>query len=300
MNQHTESTLLDPRKLSAHRRWNRKIVLALCVFMMLVLAAELKYYFVERAIGHYLVWHNRGRERSGPTWERASSTIQAGSRLESISQQQRQDEKKLEEIDSFRDVVRVAREQQEVGIPEKHFQRIYARLPFFLKPLLVQPDSLIYFASRDMLDMVYILASGNDVELYMQGRQKEILFKAALSEEQIQMIAQHGRQARIDLVTDARFSPQRIFPVSRFLEKIGELTYDAQQRFLQALPGLYEHAAPNTRLAISNKISNGLIEIAIVTDNLRGYLYYIPEEMITDFVSVLGDDVYDDEDENIL
>ncbi|MFQ5632595.1 MAG: hypothetical protein ACE5I1_27825, partial [bacterium] len=73
------------------------------------------------------------------------------------------------------------------------------------------------------------------------------------------------------------------------------------QSFLQAMPALFEFAQPTTRIAISNKITNNLVEVAVATDNLRAFLYYLPEEWINDLVSVLDDeDFIRDENENFL
>ncbi|MFQ5631990.1 MAG: hypothetical protein ACE5I1_24735, partial [bacterium] len=98
---------------AVYRKWNRRnwfvAILALAVLFVL----EWQFFFIERAIGRYLVWNNLGREQLGPQWEKANSRLAAGSRLENVAFERREAERKLGNLHTFGQVLDFMADQQQ-------------------------------------------------------------------------------------------------------------------------------------------------------------------------------------------
>lgn len=282
--------MVEITDLHAYRRWNRRVWLILLALFAVAAVFEWQFYFVERAIGRYLVWRNSGREQSGPRWEQANSRLAAGSRLESIAYQRRESERKLEQINTFAQLLEVMQAQTQFELAPVHFERIYNNLPFYLKSQILPPDSLLELGAHGLLVNTLWLRGPTSLVVYFLGRNNEVLTKATLLSEQIEMILRHGQRVNLNIDSEPRFSTIRPFPLARFLRLLQRLDYDTQQNFLQNMPALFQYANPGTRIAISNKITNGLVEVAIATGNFHVFLYYLPEEWINDLVSVLNDE----------
>jgi hypothetical protein len=287
--------------VNLYRKWNRRVGLWVLLAVLVLGVLEWRFFIVERAIGHYLVWNNLGREELGPQWEKANSRIVAGSRLENIAFERRQSERKLEGVRTFGQALELLTENRRLELAPEHFERVYNSLPFYLKPLILAPDSLIYLGANGLLANTLWMQNVTFLEIYFLGHGNEVLSKATLDKEQIDMILRHGRQENVNIDAEPRFSVIRAFSLPGFLQKIDRLDYATRQNFLQAMPAIFEFARPATRIAISNKLADNLVEVAVATDNFRAFIYYLPEEWINDLVSVLDDeDFRRDENEDFL
>lgn len=284
-----------------YHNWNRKYWLALIAAVLIFSGLEWKFYVVERAVGQFLAWNNMGREQLGPTWEKSKNRLLAGSRLENIASQIRASERKLRSVKTFDQVLELLGNDRQLELSRVHFERVYRSLPFYLKPLLLSADSLLALGAQGILAKTLWVQNVTALDVYFLDDDNALLSHAVLSREQIDMILRNGKAEVINLNAESRFSGIRTFSLKRFSQKLGELDYEIRQNFFHALPALFEYAEPATKIAISNKIVSSYVEIAVMIDAAQAYIYYLPEEWINDFVSVLDrEDFLNDEDENIL
>lgn len=277
---------------NAYQKWNRRLWGAALLVAVLFGVIEWHYNIVERGLGRYLVWKNAGREKFGPQWEKSNNRLLAGTRLEHITSQLRESERQLETIRSFDGLLQLLAHEQQKVLPPAQFERIYSSLPFYLKPLIIAPDSLIAFGARGALEQVYCVRGKGALEIFFLDTRNEPLSQARLAEPQLEMIARHGKEQIVNIETHPSFSELRIWSLAQFLRRLQRLPYHQQQNFLQALPAMVELASPATRVAISNKISDNLVEVAVAPDNVRAYIYYVPEEWVNDLVSGFERDDY--------
>ena len=287
--------------LKIYQKWNRRNWLIAFFLLFVLFALEYQFYIVERAIGRYLAWNNLGREQLGPQWEKANNRLAAGSRLENIAFERRETERKLERIASFAQLLEFMANQNRLELSADHFDRIYNNLPFYLKPLILPPDSMLYFGANGLISNTLWLQNVTFLDIYFLNRDNQILTQATLDKEQIDMILKHGVADNMNIDSEARFSVVRTFTLMRFLNRLERLDYEVRQNFFKAMPAIFEHADPSTRIAISNKITNNLVEIAVSTEPLRAIRYYLPDDWINDLISVLDDEDFKrNEDENFL
>jgi len=64
---------------------------------------------------------------------------------------------------------------------------------------------------------------------------------------------------------------------------------------------MVEYAGPAMKVAVSDRIDDGLVQVAVAVDNLEAYVYFVPEDWINDLILVLDEEDFDpDEDEIFL
>ncbi len=287
------------KNLTAYRSWNRKYWLLAAALLLSVTVIEAKTYFIEKAVGQYLVWQNPGREKVGRQWQVEQKRLLAGTRLEKISKELRSREKAIAAIPDFPELMRQVLREKQLVLPAHHFIRLYHTLPFFLKEHVIEPDSLIALRLGDRLDNVILNREAEGIELVLldaQSRIENILF---ISNELLQVFFKHGTSEVVDVTSDPRFAG-RVFPFDRFWQSLSRLPKIMQNQFFEAMPELLTLAGPTAKVAISNKISEDLVEVAVAPDNFRAVIYYLPEDWIINFVSTLEYPWMQDEAQDIL
>ena len=274
----------ESNNFQIYRRRNKLFGAVAVIIFLLIFGLEWKTYFIEKAIGHYLVWQNPVREKTGRRWQVEKKQILAGTRLEKISQEMRHRERQLESIEDFQALLSLVLQEKQRILPVIHFARLYETLPEFLQRFVIEPDSLIAYRLSGNLENVLFNRSDHRLGIYFLGRQDRILAERDLTEDMLAVLQSHGREAVLDVQTEARFAG-RVFLYTDFYRRFTEMPYSTQREFLRAMPALVQYASGATLVAISNKIQNDLIEVAVAPDNFRAILYYIPEEWIIDFAS---------------
>ncbi len=288
--------------LLRHRKWNRKYWIAGAFLLILIAVAEWKTYFIEQAVGQYLVWQNQGREKIGRRWQIEKKQLLAGTRLEKISQELRSREKQLISITTFSNLLKKVRQEKQMVIPANHFIRLYENLPSFFKPLIITPDSLIQLQLTGRMENVLFNQSYDEVEILFLAGESRVSKYVALTHSQVEMLLNHGKIVTTNIENDPAYMG-RVFSFKAFWELMSAPSFRMQYRdyFMEALPALIEHAKPTTRIGISNKITDDFVEIAIAPDNVRAFIYYIPEEGIMPLLNRLEMNFWQqDENENLL
>ncbi len=275
--------------LTAYRHWNRIYWLIGALALISLLALEWRASVIERAIGQYLAWQNPGREKIGRRWQVEKQQLLAGTRLERISKELRSKEKQLQAIADFSALIRLVLKQNQQIIPASHFARLYDTLPFYMQPLIIPPDTLLMFRMENALESVLLNRGTSELEIIFLGQQSRVLRRISLNDAQIEILLNHGKQVVMDVQNDPEFE-SRVYNFQQFFEMLTALPAEVRQNFLRAMPALMEFAGPTTRIGISNKISDELVQVAVAPDAFRAYVYFIPEDWIIDLVANFEDD----------
>lgn len=276
--------------LTRHRRWNRKYWIAAIVLFVGITVLEWRTDFVEKALGHYLVWQNAGREKVGRRWQVEKKQVLAGTRLEKLSQELRSREKQLAAISSFDQLLDLVAQEKQVVLPDHHFVRLYETLPWYLKTLLLPPDSLVALQLVGGLENVLFNQAREQVEVLVLAGESRVSHYSLLSDAQVEILRNHGQLVPMNIAADPRYQG-RLFAFPAFWKMLSSAQEgQVQEQFLEALPALLEHARPTTKIGISNSMVDQFVEIAVAPDNVRAYLYYVPDSWIIDFVNQLERD----------
>ncbi len=283
------------------QRWHRRGRLFLGFFILLFLVLEFRFDIVERGLGLYLVWQNDGRQKVGRSWVAEQQQLLAGTNLEKFAREMRDRDRELNNLRTFPELVRLTARREQVVLPPEVFSRVYNSLPNFLNSLIVLPDSLLYYRANGILENVVFNQSDAGLQVILLDDRNRILLNKILTPVQMDMLLNHGKRITLDVTTDERFSPERVFSLARFQELLDRLSYARKNDFLYALPAMVQYAGPAMKVAVSDRINDGLVQIAVAVDNIEAYVYFIPEDWINDLILVLDEeDFIPDEDETFL
>jgi hypothetical protein len=269
--------------LATYKKTMRRQYVWIGALLALALIGEMAFDLVERAVGKYLIWQNASRSKTGRSWEQEQQRSAAGVRLENVFRERRRQALELESISNLEELVQYVETNQQAALPPAQFLQIYRELPYFLQPLLVDPDSLVADARSQKL--ATILADGNRslFNLIMLDSYNQTLRRATLSVEKIGWLVNYGKEQPLSVHRVARFADY-LFDRARFWDLFERLHPLRRRQFIQAVPLLMESAGQITAVGISNSPGE-FVEVAFAVSDNRACVYYLPEDYVMDLLS---------------
>jgi hypothetical protein len=270
--------------LAAYRRAVRKQHIGIIAVLAAIVAGEMAFDFAERAIGKYLVWQNPRREKIGRSWEEEQQRLAAGVRLESVTRERRRQVLELESISNFEELVQYVETNQQAVLPLSQFLQVYHQLPYFLQPLLFNPDSLV--ADARTQSVANVIADGNRsrLSLVMLDSGNRTVRRAYLGAERMNLFINSGKERNLSVRRETRFADY-LFTAAEFWALFENLHPLRRRQFIYEVPLLTEAAGQITMLGISNQPDGEFVEIAFAVTENRAYVYYLPENYIMDLLS---------------
>ncbi|MDZ7359958.1 MAG: hypothetical protein ONB46_04425 [candidate division KSB1 bacterium] len=254
------------------------------LLIAVVLTGEMAFDIVERAIGRYLVWQNAGREKIGRSWEQAQQRGTAGVQLESVTRERRRQALELESISNFEELVQYVETNQQTMVPPSQFLQIYHQLPYFLQPLLFNPDSLVADARLQRVATVVVDGNRSRFNVVMLGSDHQTVRRASLSTEHMNLLINYGKERNLNVRSESRFS-NYFLSAGEFWDLFESLHPLRRRQFIQEVPLLTESAGAITGVGISNQYANEFVEVAFAVSGIRAYVYYLPEDYVMDLLS---------------
>jgi hypothetical protein len=269
--------------LSTYKKTVRRQYVWIGATFALVLAGELTLDIVERAIGKYLIWQNASRSKIGRSWEQEQQRSAAGVSLENVFRQRRRQALELESIFNLEELVQYVETNQQAVLPPSQFLQIYRDLPYFLQPLVANPDSLVADARSKKL--ANVLADGNRslFNLILIDSYSQTIRRATLNTDKLNLLINYGKEQNLSVQRTARFADY-VFDPATFWDLFERLHPLRRRQFIQAVPLLTESAGQITGVGISNQPGE-FVETAFAISDNRACVYYLPEDYVMDLLS---------------
>ncbi len=250
----------------------------------LVVLGEMAFDIVERTVGRYLVWQNAGREKTGLSWEQAQQRGAASVQLENVTRERRQQALALESISNLEELAQYVETNQQTVLPPAQFLQIYHQLPYFLQPLLFNPDSLVTDARTLRTANVAVSGNRSQLNVVMLDAGSQTVRRAALNAEQMSLLMNYGKERNVNLRSESRFADY-LFTANEFWNLFESLHPLRRRQFIQEVPLLTQTAGQITLVGISNQNANEFVEVALAVSDTRAYIYFLPEDYLMDLLS---------------
>lgn len=267
---------------SEYRRFALKPYLWIGAGVLLLLAAEMAFDVVEHALGRYMVWQNAGREKVGRSWKEGENRLLASTQLEQITRDVRERNSAMASITTMSDLLDFLNANGRAVLSPEQFGIIYQSLPEFFRPLVVPPEELIEIHRGQTLANVLAEFSNEHLEILLLARNNQAAFRSELTNEQLAVLANHGKELALDLRTSERFQEHQI-SYEEFLRILDRKFIDDRTKILRELPVLTDLGVNVTRVAFSRRSTAGFIETAFAFDDFHARIYYLPEQWVSDF-----------------
>jgi hypothetical protein len=212
----------------------------------------------------------------------------ANTNLEKITQVRREQLCLIAGISKFEELVNYTASSERTELPPEQFGLIYRELPAIFRPLLVPTGNMVSFNRERNVTTVTVNRYPDRLDLFLLDANNEVLYQTSLPNDQIEMIANHGKERQMDVRTVARFSG-RVLNSADFFEVLDRKFYDERAEMIKELPVLTDPSTHIARAGFSNRVTAGFVETAFALDDGRAIIYYLPEEWTADFISKAGE-----------
>jgi len=270
--------------LAAYQKLVYRHYLLAGLLIGLVAFGEIAFDIFERVVGRYLVWQNAGREKVGLSWEQAQQRGAAGVQLENVTRERRRQALELESISNFEELAQYVETNQQTVLPPAQFLQIYHQLPYFLQPLLFNPDSLVSDARTLRTANVAVSGNRSQLNVVMLDAGSRTVRRAGLNVEQMSLLMNYGKERNINIRGESRFADY-FFPAAEFWNFFESLHPLRRRQFIQEVPLLTQAAGQITLVGISNQNANEFVEVALAVSETQAYIYYLPEDYLMDLLS---------------
>jgi hypothetical protein len=228
--------------------------------LLALLAAELKFDWLERAAGDYLVSTNAGRPESGAIWEKGRKTQIARTAIEKLAADREAYQRMARNAGSFSEVVDALAPGQGVMLSVEHFREIYRKLPEGFAAELLSPFDLLRLQSEGRWSRAYLERSADGLVVYLLEPNNHVLRQVKVGAASLSALARGSAAAgrTLDDLPDFR---SRIYPAERFFAALASLPEEVQRGLISQPERLLDVSGQITRVGISDESVSGRVDV---------------------------------------
>jgi hypothetical protein len=237
----------------------RGFILGLVICLALV--SELRFDWLEQAMGRYLVATNPRRPEMGAIWEKGRSARQARQDIDKIVADRMTSRREAEEARSFTAIANTLATSESVILPADRFLELYRALPLDLAAELLSPYALIHLLSADHWERTYFERTASGLRIYLLAADNRVLQELALGSDTLGRLERGESAARGGTHLEAL--ARRIYPAERFFAALRRLPEDVQRSVIAWPERLLEVSGRITRVGVADEVTDGYVTIAV-------------------------------------
>jgi hypothetical protein len=230
------------------------------VVLLALLAAELKFAWIEQAAGAYLVSTNAERPESGAIWEKGRKTQMARTAVEKLASDREAHQRMARNAGSFNEIVAALAPGQGVMLSVEHFREIYRKLPEGFAAELVSPFDLLRLSSEGRWSRTYLEKSADGLMVYLLEPNNHVLRQTKVGAASLTALARGSEAAgrTLDELADFR---NRIYPADRFFAVLASLPEEVRRGLISQPERLLDISGRITRVGISDESVSGRVDV---------------------------------------
>ena len=241
----------------------------LMVFVGLLFISELRYDWLERVLGGYLVSTNLMRPQSGAIWEKGRQTQKAQKTLAKIVSDKQTSQREARSATSLRQIAASVTTDQGVVLSADHFRRLYIKMPQALTAEIMSPYDLLQLSSGGRWRRTYFEKSGSGLTAYLLDANNRVLVQLEIPSNLFLQL-EPGDLSQAEVLDDLPNFENRIYPSDRFFKTLETFPEDARRSIIPHPEILLELPGKIRRVGISDEAVSGFIEIGFeITDGAR-------------------------------
>ena len=226
-----------------------------------VLLSELRFDWIERIVGAYLVTTNSERPESGAIWEVGHRNLTAQRTLEKIIAERLETQREVSGAATLKQVADIILNGTDgVMLSPAHFRTLYLGLPASVSQDILSPYDLIAIISSGNWDRTFIEKKESDLVVYLLDEKNRVLRQLEISADLLYQIDQQESGRTGSLENLSRFA-DRIYPAQRFFSRLDALPEDVRKSILPQPESLLKIPGRINRVGISDEAVSGFIEL---------------------------------------
>jgi len=242
----------------------RPVLLTLLVCSFIIL--ELRFDWVERAVGAYLVTTNSDRPQSGTIWEKGRQTLSARKTLEKIVTDRQTSQREALSAASFAQIAAGIAPGQGVMLSTEHFHQLYLKMPPAISQEFISPFDLLRIKSEGRWRRTYFERRGQDLVAYFLDLDNRVLHQLDLPSS---ALASWNREDAVmpGTLEELPNFANRIYSADRFFDVLGGLPEAVRHNVLPHPELLLKLPGQIIRVGISDETVAGFIELGFEIAN---------------------------------
>ena len=252
------------------KEWVKRIFsirpLLVCLLFLGLVISELRFDWMERTMGAFLVSTNSRRPESGTIWEAGRQKREARKTLDQIVSDRQTSQQETRQAESFKEIAATILPDQWVMISPDQFRRLYLQLNPETAANIIPSFDLVELINRDHWDRTYFEKDGDGLTIYLLDTENRVLKQLSISPAMLQGMGES--QVEVDLsLDDMRQFHNRIYAADQFFKALDRLDPVARRNVILQPDQLLRHAGRITRVGISGKDLSGYTELGFEVES---------------------------------
>lgn len=260
------------RPNTIHQWLKRLFGLRVIVFSLLVVllaVSELRFDWIEEAIGAYLATTNDRRPQIGAIWEKGRQATTARQTLEQIVTDRQANRRDALEAVSFEELAARIPEGQGTMLSPDHFKKLYLKLPDEIAREIISPFELLRLFSLETWDRTYFEKIAGELKIYLLDTENRVLRQMIVTPDLLLSMDQKNTAIAAGLSDLPQFQ-NRIYPADHFFKILADLPDDIRKGVLPHPEKLLALSGQVLRVGISDEAASGFIELGFeITDGTQ-------------------------------
>jgi hypothetical protein len=236
----------------------RPILLTLLVSSILVL--EMRFDWVERTLGAYLVTTNAARPESGAIWEKGHRTRTAQRTLEKIVTDRQNSQREARNAATFNQIAANLSADRGAMLSPDRFRRLYLKLPRTVSQEIISAYDLLKIAGDGNWRRTYFEKKGQGLTAYLLDDQNRVLRQIDVSSSILQQLDRES-SAAVETLEELPNFKNRIYPAVRFFEALYAFPDETRRNMILNPEALLEPTGQIVRVGISDEAVSGYIQL---------------------------------------
>jgi hypothetical protein len=215
------------------------LMMVSCIFIL-----ELRFDWMERILGSYLVTTNSERPESGSIWEKSHQTRTAQQALEQILTDRQALQREARSAATFTQIAANVALGKGVMLSADHFRKLYSRLAPSIAHDIISPFELLGLVSTGRWRRTYFEKSLTGLMIYLLDADNRVLRQLELDSVLLSQL-KRGEVALAESLDELPIFNNRIYPADQFFDSLESLV-----------------SGKIVRVGISDETLSGFIELA--------------------------------------
>jgi len=255
------------------RQWLKRLfglqALVCGLLVVLLAVSELRFDWIEEAVGAYLATTNDRRPEIGAIWEKGRQASTARQALEQIVTDRQASQRDALDAATFKQLAERIPADQGTMLSPDHFKRLYLKLPAEIAGEIVSPFELLRLFSQTTWERTYFDKSGDELNVYLLDAENRVLKQMVIAPDLLLYMDRKNVLAAAALSDLPQFE-NRIYPGDRFLAVLADLPADIRKGVLPHPERLLALPGRILQVGISDEAASGFIELGFeISDGTR-------------------------------
>jgi hypothetical protein len=246
------------------REWAKRVFALRPILTLMLVSSifvlELRFDWMERILGTYLITTNSERPESGSIWEKSRQTRTARKRLEQILTDRQTLQREARSAATFTQIAANVSPGKGVMLSADHFRKLYLRLAPSIAHEIISPFELLGIVSDGRWRRTYFEKSGAGLMIYLLDADNRVLQQLELGLVLLSQL-KRGEVALAESLDHLAIFENRIYPADRFFNSLESFPEDVRRSMVPQPETLLEVPGQIVRVGISDETQSGFIEL---------------------------------------